>query len=269
MRVSAIFAVWLFHLAGTWAYGFFGGHLSLNKQKVADLTPSSSDVHRLSLDTNNGTISLAIDIGASAAPHQLAFVYTNKKGLDHTVYASFKHGQALLDQQIKKIPDVLKLEDRIFVSIVVADSNPNEKNFVQDVLELVPSEELKSSLKYEAPARLGPLPEIHHQFGGEQATVFAVIPILFIGVAGYLVLLLLKTWNDMYTEGSFAARDGSNWKVGYLVVLGFLELTFVSYYLGSSIFLTIFKVALVAGPFLFFGSRALTTLAKQRAREEL
>lgn len=239
----------------------------LNGQESFTLQHESDEVHRISLDSLKDVLSVASQIGGLSIPHQLLYVFSNGEGLDHAVFPDFEKEQRIASAKVlvSKIPVSLLAQDRIFVSVVAANGDNDEANLDQPIVELIPSEELKTSLNYKAPARLGAKPEIHHIFSSDQATVNPIVPVAFSAVAALLLVALFGSWATSLGDSLFGASHGSSVKTGLLVVLASFEYTFVKYYLGATIFTTIFHVAILSVPALIIGSKALSQLAKLRS----
>ena len=267
MRFSAPLALLLASLASTaLAYAVTGGSVTLNKDTLLEIDPSTQDAHRLTLNSAKDTVSLSVAVLAKKQPHQLMYMLSDNAGLDHAVFARFQDGNAVADISVNKIPAALKKQDRIFVSVIAADSNADETNVNFPVIELVPSETLKESIDHQKPTRLGALPEIHHTFKTDADTVNAIVPIFFSGLAVALAFALLATWGSVLKNELFGAAHGSTWKAALLTTLALFEYTFFQYYLGALIFTTVFTVLMLAGPVLFFGSRALSSLGRSRVQ---
>lgn len=265
----SIVALWLVFLVGAMAYSISEGTFSVNEKELFLIDDLSLDeVNRAILNSNKDTISIEVKLGGSVEkrPHELLFLFSNNDGLDYPVFPEYNVNtqEAKVTLLINKIPASLKAQERIFVSVIAADDNAEEPNLFTQIVELVPSQELQSSFAYKKPVRLGAASEIHHEFREEASTVNPIVPIFFSAIAGVLLLALFGSWVSILGNSLFAASQGSTFKTAFLATIASVEFAFIKYYLGATIFTTIFYVFLLAGPFLFFGSRALSTLAKQR-----
>lgn len=258
--------LWLMLLATGMAYSLKSGSVSVNADKSFDIVPGSAQ--RVSLESVRDKVALSVFLqGASSRPHQLNFVFTNGEGLDYAVFPLFDEstGKVSALTLVNKIPASLLSLERVFVYAVAADaSQKKSQNLNTLVAELIPSEALRASLNYEEPVRLGALPEIHHIFREDPKTVNPIVPIFFSAVAIALLFVLVGSWFGLVGNSLFAARQGIPYKGGFLTTIALFEYTFFRYYLSASIFTTIFYVAVLAGPAILFGSKALKALTKQR-----
>lgn len=256
---------WAFFCSLAWSFSVLSGQLTLNKDKHFSIETLSADLQKVNIESLKDTISLSTQILGVKQPHQLLYILSNDAGLDFPLFPKFIKGQATSQIVVAKIPEALRAEDSIKVSIIAADSSEKEGNVYQQLFELVISDDVKSRTEYQAPKRLGAVPEIHHMFKTEAATVNAIIPVVFSACAIVLFVLLIGTWMSVLNGKLFGAKEGGTWKVGFLSVVAYLEVTFAKYYLEALIFATLFQVFILIGPFLFFSSRALTSLRRQRA----
>ncbi|KAF3992420.1 hypothetical protein FT663_00700 [Candidozyma haemuli var. vulneris] len=270
MQLSLVATVqWLMLLAGAFAYTIKTGTVSVNGDKAFDVVPGSDTVQRLTLESVRDKVAVSVSLsGANAAkPHQLNYVFSDGKGLDFAVFPSFDSKAQTVSSSllVNKIPGSLLSQERLFVYLVAADESQKKKgNLYTLVAELVPSDALKASINYEAPTRLGALPEIHHIFREDPKTVTPIVPLFFGGIAVALLVILLGSWVSVLGDSLFVANQSIPFKGGFLTTIALIEFTFFRYYLSETIFTTIFYVGLLTGPALIFGSKALKALTKQR-----
>lgn len=261
--------LWLVFIVSAVAYSIESGLVSVNGNKAFDFVPDSEDVHRVVLESVREKVALSVVLKGNVAekPHQLNFVFTDNKGLDYATYPLFdttkKTATSLI--LVNKIPPALLSQERVFVYIIAADASQKKgQNLYTLLAELVPSESLRASVNYKKPLRLGALPEIHHQFNEDPQTVKPIVPLIFSAVAIALFFVLIGSWFTLVGNSLFVANEGIPFKGGFLTTIALIEFTFVKYYLGATIFTTIFYTAILAGPALVFGSKALKALTKQR-----
>ncbi|GEQ68785.1 hypothetical protein JCM33374_g2454 [Metschnikowia sp. JCM 33374] len=252
------------------AYAVTGGTVAINKAPVAEINPNGLNPETVVLNSPTDTVSfsVALENPSKTQPHQLMFILSDSNGLDHAVFAKYKSGNAQADISVAKIPAALKKGGPIHVSVIAANGDHTEANVEFPVVQLVASDALQSLTSHAKPARLGALAEIHHSFKTDPTTVASIVPVVFSGIAVVLLVVLLGAWTSVLKNELFASPQASTWKAALLSTLAYFEYTFFQYYLGASIFTTIFHAVLVAGPFLFFGSRALTALGKSRAEHK-
>lgn len=253
-------------IASTEGYKVIGGSVTSKKIEVAKLDIKSSSNPSIPIDSNRDSFVVNVNFEKAEKPKQLLFLLSNNKGLDHSVYARYVDADSKASASIvvSKLPMSLKVQEEIFVSVVAAGTSETEENVLVPLFSFVPSDLFKTSLEYTAPVRLGALPEIHHQFRADVALIGSFIPTVFSAGALALLLVLLVAWATLVKGNMFSDTQGAFWKLGYLATLGYFEVIVMRYYLGSSIFATLAQGAIVAGPLAFFGSRALTSLARLR-----
>lgn len=248
------------------AYKVTGGSVTSKKVEVAKLDVSSSNLPSVPIEASRDSFLVTVDLKAASKPSQLLFLLSGKDGLEHSIYARFvdASSKASASFVVSKLPAALKIQEEIKVSIVAAGASEDEENIVVPLFTFAPSELFLSSLEYEKPARLGASAEIHHQFRADLPTIGTSIPTIFSAGAVGLLVVLLGAWATLLNGDMFNGWLGSIYKLGYLGTLAYFEYIVLQYYLGTSIFATIFQAAVVLAPMSFFGSRALTSLARLR-----
>lgn len=247
------------------AYTVTGGSISSNKVELAKLNVGS-DIPSIPIETTRDSFSVNVQFKQANQPTQLLFLLSGKKGLEYPVFARYvdSGSKASAIIEVSKLPDALKVQDLIHVSVVAASTSEKEVNVNVPLFSFIPSEDFRSSVNYEQPFRLGAKAEIYHQFKGDQPQVGSSLPIIFsAGVIG-LLLYLFGTWTTLSNGNMFSGSQSSFWKLGYLATLGYFEFIVLRYYSGTSIFATLGQCAIVAAPLFFFRSRALTSLARLR-----
>ncbi|WPK25990.1 hypothetical protein PUMCH_003332 [Australozyma saopauloensis] len=247
------------------AYKVIGGSVTSKKVEIAALG-AATDLPSIPIDSIRDSFVLNVNFEQTTKPAQLLFLLSNKHGLEHSLYARFTEtgSKASASVVVGKLPNALKTQDEIHVSIVAAGPSEEEENVIVPLCTFIPSEKFKDSVEYEQPVRLGALPEIHHQFRSNEPHINSFVPTVFSAAALGLLVVLLGAWAGLLNGDMFSGWQGSFWKIGYLATLAYFELIVLRYYLGTSIFATVFQGLLVAGPLSFFGSRALTALARLR-----
>lgn len=252
-------------LASAMAFSISSRAVYLDGNELITVNEPSNEVHEVSIVTPKDVLAVAVRIEGESRPHQLVFLFSDGQGLDYAVYPDYNAGSQIASSKlpIAKLPDSLKSQDKVTFTVVAADSS-EEENIAQPLFELVFSEDLKKAI-VSPPVRLGPKPEIHHIFRGTESTVNAIVPVVFSAVALVLLVALLGGWSTTLSGSLFRALDGGAYKTAFVAVLATLEYTFVKYYLGATIFTTLFHVAILAGPGLLLGLKALNALAKLHA----
>lgn len=249
------------------AYSITARALIIEEGDQSTYESPSDNVDQMSFDSPKSRVSIAVKLDSETQPHQLIFLLTDGNGLDHAIFPEWQDDLiARTLFPLGKLPPSLLEAEKIDVVVIAADDNEQEPNLAQRIAELKPSEAFKNlDRDYKEPTRLGAKPEIHHIFRSEEATVNPIVPIIFSVVAGFLLLALLTTWTTTLGDSMFGSLNGSSVKTVLLVVLASFEYTFIKYYLGATIFTTIFHIALLTVPALIVGSKALSLLAKARS----
>lgn len=206
-------------------------------------------------------------------PHQSVVTISNGKGLQYLLVPTVSpaSNRVSLSIPVASLPNALKVEDHLFVKLILADAESarQDASLFQLLAEVQPSDELKSTTPHRAAERIGIKPEIHHVFKQDPATVEPVIPILFIFGVMFLSLGLLVAWVsvigvNLLNHVSSLSAGQLACDVAFLASIVGYEATFVLYYLGSSIFTMLFYSAILSGPTIYFGSRTLRHLATNR-----
>mmetsp|Transcript_7857 Transcript_7857/g.7790 ORF Transcript_7857/g.7790 Transcript_7857/m.7790 type:complete len:279 (-) Transcript_7857:75-911(-) len=257
-------------IAISWAYSISKGSIRSNGESVSFGEINTQEVKQLSINSPKDRIDISLNLkdDFSKAPNQIVVTLGNNKGLDSSYVPKFDVSSKLISLSIpvKKIAERLKIEDKLFLNLIVGDSR-SKANLFKSLVEILPSEDLKASSTYVEVERNGIKPEIHHQFREDPKTVNPVIPIIFIGVATTLFFGLIITWcsiigTDLF--GTFNQVSGCKlvYNFGFLISLIGFEFTFIRYYLGATIFVTLFYAFVLGGPSIYFGSRVFRDLAK-------
>lgn len=226
------------------------------------------DIRGVTVETARDKISIDVKLSGEldGKPNQLYFLLTNNKGLDFPIFPEFhvSSNSVKVSFTTSQIPTALQAEEKISVDFVA--SNTDNLNLLTTLFEIVPAEAFKESINYKAPIRLGALPEIHHLFKEDPKTVNPIVPVLFSGFAIALMTGLFAVWASWLSSVLFANNTAKFAKGVFLTTLALFEGVFFKYYLGSSIFTTLFCVAVVSGPSLVFGAKALRALHHYRVK---
>lgn len=264
MRLIKSLSMAMAALSTASAFSLKGGEVLVNGNP---LLFSEDSVSSVALTSQREVLIINADLEAGSKPRQLNFILSDGNGADFALFPKYdeKTHKATAKLSVSKLPGFLQTQGEITVTLIAASGDPEEAKISKHVATLVPSDELKASVHYIAPHRLGPLPEIHHIFRVEEATVNAIVPVAFSAVSGVLLLVLLRSWATITDGTLFGAMQGSTFKAAFLATIVLFEVSFARYYLGTSIFATISSVALLFGPFLFFGFKSAASLATPKA----
>lgn len=237
------------------------GEIETQNVKTIDITPSDNVIK----------IDFTLADDSSKAPAQAVVVLDNGEGLSESFVPRYRHESRELSISIpvKKLASNTKSQEKLFLSLIVADSSKS-KNLYKRLAEIVPSAELRNTVKLKTTNHAHLKPEIHHQFKKEKETVNFLIPSVFIAVAFVLFLGLFVSWRVAIGSDLFGmARQVSGGintptAMGFLLCLFGFELVFFRYFLSVSIFTTIWHCFLLGGPCIYLGSRVFRQLAASR-----
>lgn len=271
MRFLASFVLPVLTLvSGSMAYSITARALYVDDTPILEYEGPSDNVDHLTVDSPKSRITLGVKFDSHTQPHQLSFLYTDGNGLDHAVYPGWFDDEAgpmgRTVTPIAKLPPSLLAADKVQLYVIAANDDDEVPNLVQLIADIEFSDAFRDATRgYTAPTRLGAKPEIHHVFRSDQATVNPIIPVAFSAIAAGLLIVLLGAWGTTLGSSLFRSTGESTMKTSLLVILASFEYTFIRYYLGATIFTTIFHVAVLAVPALIVGSKALSLLAKVRS----
>lgn len=254
----------------TLSFSVSEGTVKANGKSVTFGEMNTLEVKQLSIDSPKDRIDVNLKLkdDFSNAPHQIVITLGNNKGLDSSFVPKFQAESKSISLSIpvKSISERLKIEDKLFLNLIIGDYS-NKANLIKSLVEIIPTNDLKALSTYSRVSNVGIKPEIHHQFREDTTTVNPLIPLFFIGIATVLFLAFLAAWgtaikSDLF--GTFNQVSGIKliYNFGFLICLIGFEFTFIRYYLGSSIFVTLFHSAILGGPSIYFGSRVFRDLAK-------
>ncbi|ANZ74785.1 BA75_01602T0 [Komagataella pastoris] len=187
-------------------------------------------------------------------PQQIA-LSLDTESASEVVYPKLSGSKAQFTISVKQLSGVIKSQP-FDLTLIVGDIDPSN-NLQQFIASISPVEKLTN---YESPVRLGAKEEIKHIFRQQEPTVPAGLSLIFISVIGAILAGLLITWtvSDSYNLKNFPSSSCQKiWHILFLGSIVGLEGIFVQYYLGSSIFDTLFKASIAGSVSLVAGSRAL------------
>ncbi|KAK6202605.1 uncharacterized protein RJT21DRAFT_112559 [Scheffersomyces amazonensis] len=257
-------------LSLTLGFTISSGSVSVNQKKVEFGEFNTQEIKQLSSENLKDKIEIKLQLAdkVEAVPHQLLIAISSAENyaLASHYTPTYKKGEIKVTIPVAKLPEVLKIQDKLFISVIIADSSAQ---LYKNLVEFIPGGELKSANKYKEVPRIGLKPEIHHTFNSDPKTVNPIIPIGFIGVAVVLFLALVFSWvgfigKDLYGTLKFTSAGQLFYNISFLLSLVGFELNFTKYYLGQNIFTTLFTSFLCGIASIYFGSRVLRHLAHGR-----
>lgn len=240
--------------------------LSLNLQKLYNGLSLPAEAVPATIEDSNDVLEFSFTIDSSQRPHELILLFSDDNGLDFAVFPRYDSAKNTISTSVafSAIPLALRRQNKFSASLILANKDENDVNVYSKVAEILPSEEVKDAALATKTERHGVLPEIHHIFRGEEPTINSIIPLAFSAIAGVFGLVLLVTWASIFGQGSIDSR-GSTFKAAFLTTLVAVEHSFLKYYLGASIFTTLFHVFILAAPSVIFGSKALRAMVQLRS----
>lgn len=218
-------------------------------------------------DSSASKVDISFDIVTETVPDQIVIKVSNKEGLEASFNPVVKEGEDSLTAKYTlsygKLPKVFTKEPFLDVSIIAATTSDDAPVFAK-IASLELAESLISESKYVKPQRFEVKPEIHHIFKEKPRNVNSVIAITFASLSVVALFGLIISW---IAEGAinftnFPTTNISHWAF-ILTIVGY-EVVFLQYYLGSSIFATIFKVGALTPLSVWFGSKVLNYVGALR-----
>lgn len=273
MKIGTTIGALVASAATCMAFTLSKATVSVGTKKVELGEMNTLEIKQLSLSPKDIIkVDARLALSNSTQPHQISLILSsieNPSLSKQIVPEISKSGVISASISVSSFPEVLKLQPKISLKLVVADYNSKD-NILRQLVELVPSSDLVASAKYTAKPTLGHKDEIHHVFAPDSKTVGAFFPTVFAGLALALFAGLWVAWGSFLGPNlmgtlRLVAPIQLLFNVVFLCSLLGFEYTFIQYYLGQLIFTTLFYAFVLAFPSLFFGSRVLRGLSRDRA----
>lgn len=224
------------------------------------------DISRLSLDPFS-SLEVTFDTinkqrGSQA--HQTVVALSDaKSGLEIFFPALVKpNGKAKLSLSAKKVPAPLHGKP-LKISVLVGSFGSERPVEVEAGSSVI----VANSTPHSKPAQLGAKPEIIHQFRPSPRTVAAPIAFMFAATAVFSTVVLFGYWVSIGANIDSLPKALSNSSIGHLGLVASivsLEIVFILYSLGRSIFDTLWSFAVIGPVAIFTGSRALREVRARR-----
>lgn len=184
---------------------------------------------------------------------------------EYYMHPTFVHDKVFeANVAISDLSKCLLNEEEIFITVITGDPNDKSFNRILNAGTLNPSDKLRKDKAAEFPKRLQQNPEIKHVFReppknlpGFISTQFAILLII-----AFVVLLFAWSHFDAININNLGKFDISTYI--FIASIFAFEYTFFDYYMGTSIFTTLYRFAILSTITLFFGSKCLKTLYKLR-----
>lgn len=250
-----------------------GASLALELSNGAIRTPggdsqftASTVAAPVTFDSVSSKLDISFDLAPKKIPDQVFIKLTNGQGVETSYKPVIKVLQdsvtAKFTLSYSKLPKLFTKEATFDISIIAADGSDDAPIFTKaGSVQLTP--DLIAESTYIKPERFGPKPEIHHIFQSAPSEVDSTIAGVFASLSIVCFFVLLAAWaaEGAINFSNFSATPAHLAFIG--LIIGY-EVVFFQYYLGSSIFDTIYKVALLTGPAVWFGSRVLNYVGALR-----
>lgn len=176
--------------------------------------------------------------------------------------------QVLFNLDLTSLPGAIlhyatKFSEPITLSLIVADSESNGSNIFKPIAN-VQLQDANFADKFVEPERYGVKPEISFTFPDDPKTVNPVIAQVFaliVLACAVLTLLLWAGYGAISLEG--LSQLNIVYFLGFMGALVGMEYIFFAYYLGVSIFDTIYAATIVGSVGLVVGSMFLRTMRQK------
>ncbi|KAK6464849.1 hypothetical protein DFJ63DRAFT_93860 [Scheffersomyces coipomensis] len=252
-------------------YSISSGSVSIGQQSVAFGEVTTQEIKQLTVDSGKDKIVVKLGLSEKLkkAPQQVFVELVSAKNdalATHFVPTFTDDKQFFITIPVGKLPEVLKAQDKLLLNIIIADGS---KKLYKKLVEIIPTYDFKSGINYQPQPKIGYQPEIHHIFREDPKTVGEGIPVFFTAMALVLFTGLLVLWNgfigkDLFGTLKKTAPGQLIFNIAFLLsILGF-EYNFAQYYLGQSIFTTLYAGFFLGLSSIYFGARVLRHLAHER-----
>ncbi|CAH6719948.1 dolichyl-diphosphooligosaccharide--protein glycosyltransferase subunit Swp1p [[Candida] jaroonii] len=267
MKPSTFLSI-VFYITTVWAVSMSKAIVSVNGKTIEYGEISTLEIKQLPIESTKDKIDFEIYLkDIQSQPHQMIISLGNGNGLDFSLFPKFNVAKKALKASIpaSKLPLNIRNLDKIIIKLIIGDSS--HENLIKNLGELVPTEDFKKLVPYKYHERIGLKPEIHHIFRTSPETINPIFPIVFIGFNAVVFLAIVATWFSIPTifsnfKGISGGQLATN--ASFLSCIVGFEIVFVRYYLGQTIFTTMFHCFLLSIPSILLGSGTFRWLAGLR-----
>lgn len=260
-------------MAIVFAYSITEGSIKVGEKSIYFGEVMTQEIKQLTIDSPKEKIDIKLKLNddISQQPHQVVVSISdadNSNLITHYVPVVTVNNEIKLSIPLNKLPEVLKSKSKLLMHLIVADSKQDNLN--KQLVELLSTDNFRTASTYKSSdSKVGYKQEIHHIFRGEEKQVGEIIPIVFICCAVILFVGLNLSWNqfigkDLYRSFSYITSTQLGYNVLFLLSIISFEYNIVKYYLGQSIFTTLFRGFIISLPGVYFGSKVLRYLRVQR-----
>lgn len=166
----------------------------------------------------------------------------------------------------RDISPFLLSQDSIEISIITGDPVDSSYNAILKAGTLNPSAKLKKDNVVTLPTRFSAQKEIHHVFREAPKNLPAFVSTQFTFSIVLCLVVLLLAWNYFDAANVNNISKFNPLSLLFLVTIFIFEYCFFDYYLGASIFTSLYRFAVVGAFSIYFGSKALTDMYKLRTK---
>lgn len=202
-------------------------------------------------------------------PHQVAIIVGSEQlSGSKYLYPSWHSGSKSYDFKISvpKLSPYLKTQDELTLKVLLGDTD-SVNNKIATVATVVLPDTIKQAVNVELPERFGPKPEIFHIFRQDPQQAPAAICQLFAAAASVIFFGLIFFWNTQDAVNLDNISKLTPLALPFVALLALIEAIFYSYYLGSSIFTTLDRLAIVGAATVYLGYKVLQSMYLVRTKQ--
>lgn len=240
-------------------FGIFQTDIPLN------LTDSKLSVGFTLLETKG-------DEGSMVFPKQVTVALSAENiASEIYLYANLLEGKVYeANTPIRGLSDYILSQEKIDISIITGDpSSDSSLNRIIKAGSILPSEKLRADrLAKGSPTRFGEKDEIHHVFRTPEKTVYTLVTVQFVFTTLILLVVLILAWAFFDSANIDNVSSFSPLSLLFLVSIFTFEYYFVDYYLGASIFDSLYRFAITGAFAIYLGSKALSDMYKLRMQKK-
>lgn len=198
---------------------------------------------------------------AEKDPKQLFFTFVNENGVEKSYQPTVSTTTASLTVNYSELPKLFKTSPNLKLRLIGAGSISDSDKINTEIAEFYINDKIVDQ-SYTKAERIEPKAEIFHVFSTPEKTVPFVVAAAFAAQPVVCFLGLLTVWSSkkLVNVANFSLVNDSLFVV---LVLSY-ELVFWKYYTGSTIFETLWRSAILAGPTLWFGASSLRRVRSLR-----
>lgn len=167
---------------------------------------------------------------------------------------------------VSDISSFLLSAEEIKVTVITGDPDTSYNDIIS-LGSIRPSAKLRQNKHVEYPDRFQAKPEIHHIFREPPKSLPTFVTLQFSLLLFTLLAVLFFSWRYFNAVNFENLGKLSPFTFAFLATIALFEYYFYDYYLGASIFTTLYRVAITGIVALFFGSKALNNLYSLRMED--